>query len=172
MPSTVQFDTMTNLTGSFVLPVRDIRTRVIQRYITTYTSGEWNPDNTSNWVPGSWVDFAPKRADSKIIYSWRAPHAWSNAGHAISTWRFYANGLLYHVHSVSGTYIENGNTYCWEVPSWGTSTGRIGYQVRSHANDNNEVRIYRTNYWNGGGGNVATVAGQLMVEEIAGVFNG
>lgn len=167
---TLTLDTLSNTTGSFSIPVKDIETRVIQRYISTYTSGEWNPDNTLTWAPGGYVDFTPKRSDSKILYSWRAPHSYSNAAHAISTWKFYANGIQYNVHSVSGNYIQNGNTYTWEVPSWGTSMGRIGYQIRSHSNDSNEVRLYRTANWDGAGSN-QNCYGQLIVEELAGVFN-
>jgi hypothetical protein len=153
------------------IPIKELTARVIQRFESTYTGGEWNPDNASNWVPGSFVDFTPKRADSVISYIWRAPHAWSNAAHAISHWRFFVNGVLYYWHSVSGTHIEDGCTIKWQVPSWGTTLGRIGYQVRSYANDNHETRLYTTYYWNGTGRSAQNARGQLIVEEYAGISN-
>lgn len=162
-------NTIANLTNTVAVPVRELSARVIQRYEATYTGGEWNPDNTSNWAPGSFVDFTPRRADSKICYMWRIPHAWVAASHAISHWRFYVNGNLYYYHSVSGTHIEDGCVIKWDVPSWGTTAGRIGYQVRSYSNDNHEVRLYTTYYWDGGGRSAQNARGQLIVEEIAGV---
>jgi hypothetical protein len=161
-------NTVANLTGTVAVPVRELSARVIQRYMLEYTAGEWNPDNTSNWAPGGWVDFTPRRADSKISYMWRVPHAWSNASHAISHWRFFVNGIVYYYHSVSGTHIEDGCVIKWDVPSWGTTAGRIGYQIRSYANDNHETRLYRTYYWDGGA-STQNCRGQLIVEEIAGV---
>lgn len=152
--------------GSVVVPVRELSKRVIQRYLADYTGGEWNPDTNNNWAPGSYVDFTPKRADSTIHYMWRVPHAWSNASHAISHWRFYVNGNLYFWHGVSGVHIEDGCTLKWQVPSWGTTTGRIGYQIRSYANDNHEVRLYRTYYWEGTT-STQNSYGQLIVEEYA-----
>lgn len=155
---------LTNRTGTIVVPVKELAPRIIKRYENTYTSGAWNPNNSFNWAPGSYVDFTPLRADSRISYMWRAPHYWSNTGHAISHWRFYVNGQIYYYHSVSGTYIEDGNVIKWDVPSWGTSSGRIGYTIRSYANDNHEVRLYGTRYWNGGG-STQNSYGQLIVEE-------
>jgi hypothetical protein len=151
--------------GAVVIPVKELRTRVIQQYQAEYSGGEWNPDNTSNWAPGSFVDFTPRRADSRISYIWRCPHAWVAASHAISHWRFFVNGTLYYWHSTSGVHIEDGCVMKWDVPSWGTTAGRIGYQIRSYANDNHEVRLYTTYYWNGTGRSVQNAIGQLIVEE-------
>jgi len=154
-------------TGSLVIPVRELATRCIQRYHNQYTSGEWNPDATSNWAPGGYVDFTPLRADSRIVFTWRVPTAWSNASHSITHWRFYVNGVLYYRHGHGGTHVEDGNTLRWDVPSWGTGSGRIGYQVRSYANDNHETRLYTTYYWNGTGRSAQNAYGQLIVEEWA-----
>lgn len=158
-----------NTAGTVVVPIKELKGRVIQRYLADYTGGEWNPDATSNWVPGAWVDFTPLRADSRISYTWRCPHAWSNATHAISHWRFFVNGLLYYWHSTSGVHIEDGCTIKWDVPSWGTTAGRIGYQIRSYTNDNHEVRLYTTYYWDGTGRSAQNAKGQLIVEEYTGV---
>ena len=164
-------NTISNVSGTVTVPVRELESRIIQRYVQDYSGGEWNPDNTSNWAPGSFVDFTPRRADSRISYSWRVPHAWVAASHAISHWRFFVNGNIYFWHSVSGVHIEDGCTIKWDVPSWGTTAGRIGYQVRSYSNDNHEVRLYTTYYWNGTGRSAQNARGQLIVEEYAGVSN-
>ena len=168
MAATLTTNALQTTSGSFVVPVRELTARVIQRYVADYSSGEWNPDNTSNWVPGSYVDFTPQRSDSRITYTWRCPHAWSNSAQAISHWRFYVNGVLYYWHGVSGNHIEDGCVMKWDVPSWGTTSGRIGYQVRSYSNDNHETRLYRTYYWDGGA-STQNAKGQLIVEEYAGV---
>lgn len=164
---TLTTNIISNVAGNIQVPVRELATRVIQRYVADYTGGEWNPSTTSNWVPGSWVDFTPKRADSRISYIWRIPHAWVAASHAISHARFYVNGNIYYWHSISGTHIEDGCVLKWDVPSWGTSAGRIGYQIRTYAEDNHEVRFYTTYYWDGGGRSVQNCKGQLIVEEYA-----
>ena len=160
---------LTNTANNVTVPVRELTARVIQRYVADYTGGEWNPDNNNNWVPGSWVDFTPKRSDSRISYTWRAPHAWIGQTHAISHWRFYVNGNLYFWNSTSGRHIEDGCVMKWDVPSWGTTAGRIGYQIRAYSNDNHEIRMYTTYYWDGTGRSAQNCKGQLIVEEYAGV---
>lgn len=165
---TVNVDKIANSAATIIVPVKELTARVVQRYVADYTGGEWNPDNNSTWVPGSYVDFTPKFSDSRISYTWRCPHAWSNAGHAISHWRFYVNGKIMFWNSVSGNHIEDGCVIKWDFPSWGLGQARIGYQVRSYANDNHETRLYRTYYWNGGG-SVQNCYGQLIVEEYQGV---
>lgn len=164
---TLTTNMITNSAGTVRAPVRELYGRVVQRFENTYTAGEWNPDNTSNWAPGSFVDFTPRYADSRISYIWRCPHSWSNAAHAISHWRFFVNGYLYYWHSTSGVHIEDGCVLKWDVPSWGTSAGRIGYQIRSYSNDVHETRLYRTFYWDGIT-NPQNARGQLIVEEYMG----
>lgn len=167
--TTLTVNALKHTNSGHAIPIKELTARVIQRHVADYTGGEWNPDNTSNWVPGSWVDFTPLRSDSRISYIWRCPHAWSNNTHAISHWRFYVNGILYFWHSTSGVHIEDGCVLKWDVPSWGTSAGRIGYQIRSYSNDNHEVRLYTTYYWNGTGRSAQNAYGQLIVEEYVGV---
>lgn len=165
---TLRLNALANSTGSTIIPITELSSRVIQRYENTYTSGEWNPDATSTWAPGGFVDFTPRSAQSRISYIWRVPHAWSNASHAISHWRFFVNGIMYYWHSTSGVHIEDGCVLQWDVPSWGTSSGRIGYQIRSYTNDNHEVRLYTTYYWDGTGRSAQNSTGQLIVEEYLG----
>ena len=155
-----------NTSGSVNIPVKELETRTIQFYQAEYTGGEWNPDNNWNWVPGAWRDFTPLRADSRIRYTMRLPWAWVASSHVISHFYFYANGVLYWYWSESGTHIENGKSFQFEVPSWGTGTARIGLQHRSYSNDNHEMRLYTTYYWDGGGRSVQNCRGHLMIEEI------
>jgi len=165
---TLKLNAISNRLGTIIVPVAELVPRVIQRYENTYTGGEWNPDNTSNWAPGGFVDFTPRNAQSRIHFMWRIPHAWSNATHAISHWRFFVNGICYYWHSQSGVHIEDANVIQWDVPSWGTSSGRIGYQVRSYSNDNHEVRLNTTYYWDGTGRSAQNSRSQLIVEEYIG----
>jgi hypothetical protein len=162
---TISASSISNTSGTVVVPTRELQNRVIQQNISDYTAGEWNPTASYAWVPGSYVDFTPLRTDSRISYIWRCPHAWSNANHAISHWKFYVNGEVYYYHSTSGRHIEDGSVLKWDVPSWGTTEGRIGYQIRSYQNDNHEVRLYTTYYWDGTGRSAQTCNGQLIIEE-------
>lgn len=164
--SPINVDFLRNTSGTVTVPVVELRKRVIQFYQEEYAGGEWNPDNNYNWVPGLFRDFTPRRADSRIKFTARFAHAWVVAGHAIGHWYFWANGILYYYWSSSATHIENGKAVEFEVPSWGTSTGRIGLQHRSYANDNHETRIHTTYYWDGTGRSVQNCRAQMIIEEI------
>lgn len=163
MALTVEY--LQNTAGTISVPVKELQLRTIQLYQAEYTSGEWNPDTNYNWIPGTWADFTPRRADSRIKYTMRLPLAWSNAAHGISHLYFWAAGTLYWYWSESGTHYENAKMFQFEVPSWGTSTQRIGMQLRSYANDNHELRAFRTYYWDGVG-SVQNSKGHLMIEEV------
>lgn len=162
---TLTVDYLRNTAGTVTVPVSELKPRVVQYYQSEYASGEWNPTNEYNWVPGANVFFTPRRADTRIRYTMRLPTGWYNAAHSISSWYFWAGGNLLWYWSESGTYIENGKTWEFDVPSWGTVQSRIGMQMRAHANDSNELRLYTTNYWDGGGSR-QNCRGHLMIEEI------
>ena len=164
----ISTDYLQNTAASVTVPVKELETRIIQFYQNTHTAGEWNPDNTYNWIPGAFHDFTPRRADSRIRYTARIPWAWVAASHAISHWYFLANGVLYWYWSEGGTHIENGKSFQFEVPSWGTTSGRIGMQHRSYSNDNHELRLYTTYYWDGTGRSAQNARGQIIIEEIMG----
>ena len=167
MPNTTQVGTLQNIGGSITVPVIELTTRVIQYIRQDYTAGQWNPDNTYNWVPGAFFDFTPKRADSVIQYTMRLPTSRVvGSVHAIGHWYFFANNIIYYQWEDSLNHGENGNIWTFQVPSWGTSTGRIGLQHRAHSNDSNEFRMYTTEYWNGVGSQ-QNCFGQLFIEEIA-----
>ena len=167
MPKNVQIETLQNVSQSVTIPVIELTTRVIQYIRQEYTAGEWNPDNTYNWVPGAFFDFTPRRADSVIFYTMRLPvgRAGSSA-HAIGNWYFYANNIIYYQWEDSMDHYENGNVWQFQVPSWGTGLGRIGLQHRAHSNEGNEMRMYSTEYWDGVGSR-QNCRGQLLIEEIA-----
>ena len=154
----------TNDNGVKVLG-RELQNRIIQQYRKDWREGEWNPNNDSNWLPGGYVDFTPRRADSRIRYRLRKPLAWVAASHAIQHWEFYANNILFYSYGTSRTHYEGAPTYDFEVPSWGTFSARIGLKTRSYAEDNNEFRIYTTYYWNGTGRSAQIAIGTLWVEE-------
>lgn len=163
--SSLNLDYITDTTGSFTVPVSSLKSRVIQYYQEEYTLGQWNPNNSYQWIPGAHRDFTPLRADTRINFRVRLPMAWSNAAHAISAMKFFVDTTEYFAWSQSMTYYENSYDFEFDVPSWGTTQKRIGLQLRSHANDNNEVRVYRTYYWNGTS-SVQTANGQMFIEEI------
>lgn len=166
MAETVELGYIQNIAGTVKVPVSELSTRVIQSVIQNYTGGQWNPDNSYNWVPGAYYDFTPKRADSIISFSMRLPMGHGvGSSHKIQHFIFYTNNIAYYAWEEDMTHYENGRTYQFQVPSWGTSTGRIGFQSRSHSNDNNELRMYTTEYWDGGGSN-QNAYGQMIIEEM------
>lgn len=164
MPN-LSVDYLQNTAGSITIPVHELKTRVVQYYQGVYENGEWNPTTTFNWVPGAYLDFTPKRADTRIKFSMRLPMGWYSATHSIGHWQFWAANLVYWYWSESGTHIENGKNFEFEVPSWGTSTARIGLKHRSYSEDSNENRPYSTNFWDGGGSR-QNCKGQLIIQEI------
>ena len=150
------------------IPLSELNHKIIKRYSAEYTGGEWNPTVTYAWVPGMFYDYTPLRVNSKIRTTCMIPIARvSGATHCMSHWIFYANGTELARHSVSGTHAEHWNTLTYEFPSWGTSSGRIGYQMRAYANDNHEMRPYTTEWWEGGGTNQSggNVKGYFIIEE-------
>lgn len=147
-----------------IVPLTELSRRMIRQYRANYDGGSWNPDTNYNWVPGMFHDYTPLSASSRIRARCHIPYAGVNAAHAISHWIFYANGVEQGRHGMSGNHLEDMSSYTWDFASWGTSSGRIGYQMRAYANDNHEVRPYTTRYWDGGGSGQVCRA-QLIIEE-------
>jgi hypothetical protein len=162
---TLTVEYLQNTGNTVTVPVAELERRIIQSYQAQYTGGEWNPDNNYNWVPGAFYDFTPRSTSSRIRFQMRMPHAWVAAAHAIANWRFFANGVLYYAWEESCQHAENAKLIEFDVPSWGTTSGRIGLQHRSHANDNNEYRMYCTYYWNGTGRSVQNSYGHMFIDE-------
>jgi hypothetical protein len=147
------------------IPLTELGHRVVKEARATYDGGQWNPDTTYNWVPGMFNDYTPLLAGSRIRMTCMIPYAGNaSSAHAISHWIFYANGVEQGRHGVSGEHIEDQRTYVWDVASWGTSAGRIGYQMRAYANDNHETRPFATRYWDGGG-STQNCRGQWVIQE-------
>lgn len=163
--STVIVDSLTVDETRTQIPLTELGYRVIKSYRQTYTGGQWNPTTSYAWIPGMFFDYTPVSASSRIRTYCHIPYA-RNSGNAlgISHWIFYANGTEQGRHSISGNHLEDMSTYVWDFASWGTSVGRIGYQQRSYADDNHEVRVYTTQYWDGGGSS-QVCNGQLIIEE-------
>ena len=167
MANTASVAYIQNLAGNTTVPIVELKIRVIQYIRQDYTGGSWNPDTTYNWVPGAYYDFTPKQSDSVIKYTVRLPMSRSGSStHAIGNWYFYANNIIFYRWEDSLQHLENGNIWEFQVPSWGTSTGRIGLQHRAHGNDGNEIRMYQTEYWDGVGSN-QNCYGQMFIEEMA-----
>lgn len=168
--SSVNTEYISDVNGNNLFPIREKRHTVVQYYDNEYSGGSWNPTNTWAWIPGCYVDFTPKLANSRIIVRQRLPVYWDNAGssHEIGHYRFYANGVLIIEGTESGTHIEHAKTYQFECASWGTTQGRIGLQWRSYSNDNNELRLFSSIYWDGNSNNQhqQVFKGHLMVEEM------
>lgn len=146
------------------VPLTELGYRIIKTYRNQYQGGQWNPDTNYNWVPGMFFDYTPSLASSRIRTYCTIPYVGLNAAHGISHWIFFANGTEIGRHSISGNHIEDNTNHVWDFPSWGTTAGRIGYQSRSYVNDNNEVRVYTTRYWDGVGSN-QNCFGEFVIEE-------
>lgn len=162
--STVIVDNLATDEDGRNIPLTELGYRVIKSYRAVYTGGSWNNSTGYNWVPGMYYDYTPLRSDSRLRVYCSIPYAGVNSAHAISHWVFYRNGTEIGRHSISGQHLEDNNTYTWDMASWGTSSGRVGYQMRVYSNDNNEVRPYTTRYWNGGGSN-QNPRGQYVIYE-------
>lgn len=147
-----------------VVPLRELSRRYIKRYAQNYDGGSWNNSTGYNWVPGMHYDYTPASASSRLRVTCHIPVAGVNAAHCISHWIFYANGVEQGRHGLSGYHHEDYSAYVWDIASWGTSSGRVGYQMRVYADDNHEVRPFTTRYWDGGGSG-QTCRGQFIIEE-------
>jgi hypothetical protein len=147
------------------VPLTQLGYRIIRISRQNYDGGLWNANTTYNWVPGMNMTYTPARSDTRIRVWCHMPYGRnSGSAHGISHWIFYANGVERGRHSISGQHIEDMSVYVWDMASWGTSAAQLGYQSRSYADDNHEVRPYTTNYFDGGG-STQTCRGQMIVEE-------
>ena len=161
--TTLRVDNLQHQNREYLLPISQLRQRVVKEYRQTYQNGSWEPSDSYAWAPGLWVDYHPARADTRIRCSWTFNFAHSD-GHAISSCVFYSNGSTEQGrHSIAGQSPEYRHLYVWEFDSWGTSRARIGYQIRRHGGGN-RPRFFGTHHWDGGGSN-QTGTSQLLIEE-------
>jgi hypothetical protein len=163
--STLVTDFLSFDPNSNAIPLTELGHRVVKEARAQYTGGQWNPDNSYNWIPGMFNDYTPLLTTSRIRMTCMIPYAGnSGSAHRISHWIFYANGVELGRHGVSGEHLQDARTFVWDTASWGTSSGRMGYQMRAYANDNHEVRVYTTEHWDGGGSQ-QNCYGQYVIQE-------
>ena len=161
--TTLRVDNLQHQNREYLLPISQLRQRVVKEYRQTYQNGSWEPSDSYAWAPGLWVDYHPARADTRIRCSWTFNFAHID-GHAISSCVFYSNGSTEQGrHSIAGQSPEYRHLYVWEFDSWGTSRARIGYQIRRHGGGN-RPRFFGTHHWDGVGSN-QTGTSQLLIEE-------
>ena len=161
--TTLRVDNLQHQNREYLLPVSQLRQRVVKEYRQTYQNGSWEPSDSYAWAPGLWVDYHPARADTRIRCSWTFNFAHVD-GHAISSCVFYSNGSTEQGrHSIAGQSPEYRHLYVWEFDSWGTTRARIGYQIRRHGGGN-RPRFFGTHHWDGVGSN-QTGTSQLLIEE-------
>lgn len=140
----------------------ELKRQVIKTFRQTYRSGSWLPTTSFQWAPNCYVDYVPASASSRIRFQIAMSVAFYNA-HAISHCIFYANGVEIGRHSIGGHHNEHRHLYVWDVASWGTVSGRIGYQVRNYGTSNQNV-WHGTGYWDGGGSN-QNAQSEIIIEE-------
>jgi hypothetical protein len=160
--STLRVDNIRSRSGEAILPLSQLRYRVIKTYRNTYRGGSWDASDTFQWMPSAFVDYTPASASSRIRFNINVSFAHIN-GHAISHWIFYANGVERGRHSVSGQSPEWRHLYVWDFASWGTFNARIGYQVRRYGGGN-QPRFHGTTHWDGVGSNQAAQT-EILLEE-------
>ena len=160
--STVRADNLQAVNTDYTIPLSELRQRVIKDYRTTYNSGSWEPTTTYGWAPGLFYDYTPASASSRIRVSIGLGYGHSS-GHSICHCIFYANGVEINRHCISGQSPEHRHTYIFDFASWGTTSGRIGYQMRAYGTSN-QPRVHGTYYWNGAGSN-QNVMSHFIIEE-------
>ena len=144
------------------VPIVELQQRVIKTFRNTYRAGSWAPSNTYQWMPASFADYTPASASSRIRFSLSLSYAHTN-GHSILHCIFLANNIEQGRHSISGQSPEWRHLYVWDVPSWGTTEARIGYQARQYGTGN-QPRVHGTHHWNGTGSNQAAQT-EIVIEE-------
>lgn len=160
--STLRVNTIQGVTSEITIPLSELRQRTIKDYRSTYNAGSWQPTTSYDWAPGMFFDYTPASASSRIrtTICFSYSHA---SGHAISHCIFYSNGTEQGRHSIAGQSPEHRHTYVWDFASWGTSVGRIGYQIRSYGGSN-QPRFHGTHHWDGSGSN-QNAMGEFRIEE-------
>lgn len=160
--STLRVDNLQAGSNDYLLPLTELRQRRIKYMRDVYQFGSWTPSTSYAWMPGGYLDYAPLSASSRIRFTLALSMGHIN-GHAISHNIFYANGVEQGRHSISGQSPEHRHTYIWDVASWGTASGRIGYQTRNYGGSN-QALMHSTYYWDGAGSNQVAQS-EITLEE-------
>jgi len=160
--STLVVDSITHPLINEDVPISELKQRVIKTARSHYRSGVWDPGDSYAWLPGGYIDYAPASSTSKIRFQINISFAHLD-GHAISHAIFYVNGTEEGRHSISGQSPEHRHLYMWDFDSWGTNSGRIGYQVRRYGSGN-RPRYNSTRHWNGSG-SYQSAQTEIIIEE-------
>lgn len=166
MTAILKVDSLQNEAGTITIPVSQMQHRIIQRVTYNHRAGYWTPENTYYWCPGAFIDFQPRRSDSRIRWSGSIPfRQYAYNAHGISHWIFYLDDIEIGRHSTSGHHYEQAACQEWDVPSWGAGDSkRMGYRIRSYSSGSHNIHTYYTEYWNGtGSGN--NISGRVSIEE-------
>lgn len=160
--SIVRADSIRTSQEAAPIPLTELQQRVIKTYRNSYRGGSWEASDAYQWLPAGYHDYTPASASSRIRFSLNLSYAHTD-GHAIAHCIFYANGVEQGKHSIAGQSPEHRHLYVWDVPSWGLTEGRIGYQVRRYGGSN-RPRFHGTHHWNGAGSN-QNAQSEIVIEE-------
>lgn len=160
--STIKVDNLQLGSREYLIPVAELKQQVIKTYRNAYRAGSWSPSDAYQWLPNAYVDYTPASASSRIRFSLSLSYGHIN-GHGISHCIFYANGVEQARHCIAGQSPEHRHLYVYDVASWGTTSGRIGYQVRRYGGSNSGL-FHGTFYWDGGASNQAAET-EILLEE-------
>jgi hypothetical protein len=125
---------------------------VNQRLITYSPGVPYYGSTTFDWLAGCYCDFTPTSSTSYIRFLCKYGTGYYN-DHCISHLKFFANGVEICRWSSSLRYDERTCHFERIIPSWGTSAGRIGLQMRIYGTSN-QHQFNATNWWAGGGYNL------------------
>lgn len=160
--STLVVDNLKSPNQQEPIPISELQQRTIKTYRNVYTGGGTVLSTSYTWITAAFADYTPARSDTRIRFSLSLSICGPDA-HAIGHFIFYANNVEQGRHNISMNWLDQRHLYVWDVASWGTTQGRIGYQGRSYSTGN-EVKVNSTRTWNGGGADQAAHT-NLVIEE-------
>ena len=144
----------------------------VNKRLITYSPGiPYFATNSFDWLAGCYCDFTPTSSTSYIRFLCKYNTGHYNT-HNISSLKFFANGT--EICRWSGSLQHDERTCHFEriVPSWGTSAGRIGLQLRRHGSGN-QHQFNTPNWWEGAGQSLDSGSpggrsgqGECVVEEL------
>lgn len=157
--------------SSGALSITENLNRSSGRLITYFLGAGYFVTNSFDWLAGCYCDFTPTSNTSYIRFSCKWGTGHYNA-HTISHLIFYANGTEITRFSSSDYVDERTCHFERIVPSWGTTSGRIGLQIARHGSGN-QHQFFATNWWEGAGYNLdggtvgnRAIQGECIVEEV------
>lgn len=160
--SIVKVDNIQEASREYLIPVAELKQQVIKTYRNSYRGGSWDPTDAYQWLPAAYVDYTPASASSRIRFNIAISYG-HTSGHGISHCIFYANNVEVGRHCITGQSPEHRHLYVWDIASWGTTSGRIGYQVRRYGSGN-IGRFHGTQHWDGVTSNQAAQT-EIVLEE-------